>query len=116
VLRITVGIASDDARPGSPDIARGSEDVDEANMDVLETRVALICGKQLAKLRFFVERWLKDSIEGYRTFGKLAMRERKWVDSLFWDMVGSVVGDKCGMRTGEAIAESLAVFVFRHRH
>lgn len=37
VLSVTVGVIRDDTRPCSPDIAWSIKNVDEANVDVLET-------------------------------------------------------------------------------
>ena len=48
MLSIFIGIVLDDSCPRSPYIVRCGKDIDEADMDVLETEVALISCKQLA--------------------------------------------------------------------
>jgi hypothetical protein len=82
VLRATVDVIRDYTRPCSPDIAWRIKDVDEANVDVLETQVSLICCKQLAQLCFVVEGWLKDSIERHRSFWQINDAREK-LGSLF---------------------------------
>ena len=71
----------------SPYIAWRGENIDEADMDVTETGIALVCYKQLAQFGFVIKRWLEDLSRETGPFGKLAIRERNWLASLFCSTV-----------------------------
>jgi hypothetical protein len=82
MLSVTVCFSGDDARSRNSDIVRRSKNVDETDVDILETRIALVCCKQLAQFRFIVKGRLKDTIKRNISLWKIS-NAREELSSLF---------------------------------
>ena len=81
-MSIEVCIVLDDTGPRGPYIARRGKNIDEIDVDVAKTRVALVSCKQLAQFGFVLKGWLEDFVKRDRTL-RQANDSREKLGSLF---------------------------------